>query len=55
MAATDPATRPTLRDVLAAPLRVCAPDVHGPLAVFPLFGPPLVVAYVQRRRLRPAG
>ena len=30
---------PTLADFLAAPLRVGDPDVHGPLAVFPLFGP----------------
>src|SRR3954467_8428523 len=45
MPATDP-TLPTLSDFLAAPLRVGEPDVHGPLAVFPLFGPPPVADYV---------
>ena len=45
MSATEP-TLPTLDDVLAAPLRVGEPDVHGPLAVFPLFGPPPVLDYV---------
>jgi ARG/rhodanese/phosphatase superfamily protein len=38
---------PTLADFLAAPLRVGDPDVHGPLAVFPLFGPPPVAEYVS--------
>jgi hypothetical protein len=45
MSAIEPAL-PTLNDVLSAPLRVGAPDVHGPLAVFPLFGPPPVLEYV---------
>ena len=45
MSATEPAL-PTLDDVLAAPLRVGEPDVHGPLAVFPLFGAPPVLDYV---------
>jgi hypothetical protein len=45
MSATEPAL-PTLDDVLPTPLRVGAPDVHGPLAVFPLFGPPPVLEYV---------
>src|SRR4051795_1273406 len=45
MSAVEPAL-PTLNDVLPAPLRVGAPDVHGPLAVVPLFGPPPVVEYV---------
>jgi hypothetical protein len=45
MPATEP-TLPTLSDFLAAPLRVGQPDVHGPLAVFPLFGPPPVADYV---------
>src|SRR3954451_14879359 len=45
MSAIEPAL-PTLNDVLPAPLRVGAPDVHGPLAVFPLFGPPPVLEYV---------
>lgn len=30
---------PALRDHLAEPLRLGDPDVHGPLAVFPIFGP----------------
>ena len=30
---------PTIRDVLGGPLVVGAPDIAGPLAVFPLFGP----------------
>jgi hypothetical protein len=37
---------PTLQDHLAEPLRVGDPDVHGPLAVFPVFGPPATVEYV---------
>jgi hypothetical protein len=45
MPATEP-TLPTLSQFLAAPLRVGAPDVHGPLAVFPLFGPSPVAEYV---------
>ena len=45
MHANEP-TLPTLADFLAAPLRVGDPDVHGPLAVFPLFGPPPVAEYV---------
>lgn len=45
MPATEP-TLPTLSDFLSAPLRVDAPALHGPLAVFPLFGPPPVAEYV---------
>jgi hypothetical protein len=45
MPATEP-TLPTLSDFLAEPLLVGAPDVHGPLAVFPLFGPPPALEYV---------
>jgi hypothetical protein len=45
MPATEPAL-PTLNDFLASPLRVGEADVHGPLAVFPLFGPPPVAEYV---------
>src|SRR3954470_19961804 len=37
---TEQIALPTLHDHLAEPLRVGAPDVRGPLAVFPLFGPP---------------
>ena len=48
MSATEPALPAplTLDDVLAAPLRVGEPDVHGALAVFPLFGPPPVLEYL---------
>jgi hypothetical protein len=45
MPATEP-TLPTLSDFLAGPLQVGEPDVHGPLAVFPLLGPPPVAEYV---------
>ncbi len=45
MPATEP-TLPTLSQFLSAPLRVGTPDVHGALAVFPLFGPPPVAEYV---------
>jgi ARG/rhodanese/phosphatase superfamily protein len=45
MPATEPAL-PTLADFLAAPLRVGEPDVHGALAVFPVFGPPPIREYV---------
>ena len=45
MPATEPSL-PTLDAFLAAPLRVGAPDVHGPLAVFPLFGPSPGLEYV---------
>ena len=34
---------PTLTAYLAEPLEVGAPDIAGPLAVFPLFGPPAEV------------
>ena len=52
MSATESAL-PTLADFLAEPLRVGEPDVHGPLAVFPLFGPDprsSYVAFAQARR-----
>ena len=45
MPATEP-TLPTLDAFLAAPLRVGEPDVHGALAVFPVYGPPPRVEYV---------
>jgi ARG/rhodanese/phosphatase superfamily protein len=44
MAATHPIL--SLSDFLAAPLRAGEPDVHGPLAVFPVFGPQPVLEYV---------
>ena len=45
MPTTEP-TLPTLNDFLSEPLRVDEPEVHGPLAVFPLLGPPPVAEYV---------
>jgi len=44
---TTPAATPSLQDHLAEPLRLGEPDVHGPLAVFPLFGPAPQLAYVS--------
>ena len=38
-------TAPTLNDHLAEPLRVGEPDVHGLLAVFPIYGPLPVLEY----------
>lgn len=40
-----PTLVPTLQDHLAAPLEAGPPDVRGPLAVFPLFGPPPLLEY----------
>jgi hypothetical protein len=40
-------THPTLHDHLAKALRLGSPDVHGPLAVFPLFGPAPRLGYVS--------
>lgn len=39
-------TAAPIADRLALPLEVAAPDVSGPLAVFPLFGPPPRLAYL---------
>jgi hypothetical protein len=44
---TIPAAIPSLQDHLAEPLRLGDPDVHGPLAVFPLFGPAPQLGYVS--------
>ena len=43
----EQSTAPTLQDHLAEPLRVGEPDVHGALAVFPLFGPPPRLSYIS--------
>ena len=43
----DQIAHPTLHDHLAEPLRIGEPDVHGPLAVFPLFGPATRIEYVS--------
>jgi hypothetical protein len=45
MRTTEPAP-PTLDAFVSAPLSVGEPDVHGPLAVFPLFGPPPRLEYI---------
>lgn len=44
---TDSTRTPRLHDHLAAPLRLGEPDVHGPLAVFPIFGPAPQLDYVS--------
>lgn len=41
----DQTTTPTLADHLPGTLRLGDPDVHGPLAVFPVFGPPAQLDY----------
>jgi hypothetical protein len=38
---------PCLQDHLAEPLRLGDPDVHGPLAVFPIFGPAPQLEYLS--------
>lgn len=52
---TEQTTVPTLQDHLAEPLRVGAPDVHGALAVFPVYGPPAMLNYVSFATGRAAG
>jgi hypothetical protein len=47
--------RRTLRDLLDGPIEVGAPDVAGPLAVFPLFGPEPTLAYTSFSRAHGAG
>src|SRR3954447_2293164 len=51
----EQSTFPTVEDHLAEPLRVGAPDVHGPLAVFPLFGPPPRLDYLSFAQAASAG
>jgi len=46
---------PSLQDHLAEPLRLGDPDVHGPLAVFPVFGPVPQQEYVSFAQARAAG
>lgn len=53
-----PASRtaaPAVNDHLAEPLRLGDPDVHGPLAVFPIFGPAPGAEYVSFAQGRAAG
>ena len=52
---THPTSTPSLHEHLSAPLRLGEPDVHGPLAVFPLFGPEPRLAYVSFAQGRAAG
>ena len=52
---TTPALTPTTIDYLEAPLRVGDPDVAGPLAVFPLFGPEPRLAYRSFAQAAPLG
>jgi hypothetical protein len=46
---------PSLQDHLAEPLRLGNPDVHGPLAVFPIFGPAPEQDYVSFAQAQDAG
>jgi hypothetical protein len=45
----------SLQEHLPAPLRLGDPDVHGPLTVFPLFGPEPRLVYVSFAQGRAAG
>ena len=51
----NPTHAPALNDHLAEPLRLGEPDVHGPLAVFPIFGPEPELDYVSFAQGRAAG
>lgn len=51
----DQTHSPALHDHLTEPLRLGEPDVHGPLAVFPLFGPAPSLEYVSFAQGRTAG
>ena len=51
----SPTDRRTLRDLLDGPIDVGAPDIAGPLAVFPLFGPAPTLAYTSFSRAHAAG
>src|SRR3954469_12218384 len=46
---------PTPQDFLSEPLRIGTPDVCGPLAVFPLFGPEPNLGYVAFAQAVSAG
>ncbi len=48
-------TTTTIRDHLSEPIRVEAPDVAGPLAVFPLFGPEPSEQYLSLAKGRALG
>jgi hypothetical protein len=46
---------PVLHDHLPEPLRLGEPDIHGPLAVFPILGPATELDYVSLAQGRSAG
>src|SRR3954469_12058037 len=50
-----PLATPITHDFLAEPLRIGEPDVCGPLAVFPLFGPDPDLGYVAFAQAVSAG
>src|SRR4051812_20659649 len=52
---TTPALAPTVNDYLETPLRVGEPDVAGPLAVFPVFGPKPELEYRSFAQAAPLG
>src|SRR4051812_8395597 len=54
MPTTSPSA-PSIHDHLSEPLRLGEPDVHGPLAVFPLFGPEPRLDYASFAQGRGAG
>ena len=45
---------PVLHDHLPEPLRLGEPDIHGPLAVFPILGPATELDYVSLAQGRSA-
>lgn len=51
----NPTHAPSLHDHLAEPLRLGEPDIHGPLAVFPIFGSGPELEYVSFAHGRAAG
>lgn len=52
---SNPVDTPSLHQHLSEPLSLGEPDVHRPLAVFPLFGPAPCLAYVSFAQARAAG
>lgn len=52
---TNASHAPVLDEHLTEPPRLGDPDVHGPLAVFPLFGPEARLEYVSFAQGRGAG
>ena len=52
---TNRVAAPTLQDHLADPLHLGDPDIHGPLAVFPIFGPAPRIEYLSFAQGRALG